>query len=98
MNGLKIAGGLAVALGLMGCDMPSGGSSSGTPTVAESACAAAVADVTQNPMIAVTSSEFSEAGTYVTLAVGEQKAPWKCIAYSDGSTDGVEFLGSEGAL
>lgn len=44
------------------------------------------------------SSEFSEAGTLVKVGVGPDKAPWQCIAYQDGATDGIMSLSDEGAL
>jgi len=68
-------------------------SATGTPTPAEQACLAAVSNTTNNGEVAVLSSEFSQAGTLVMIGVGPQRAPWKCIAYSDGSTDGIEFQG-----
>ena len=49
-------------------------------------------------MSAYLSSEFSEAGTLVTVAVGPDAAPWQCIAYRDGATDGVVSLTNEGSL
>lgn len=68
-----------------------------TPTPAEQACLRDVTEVTNNPEIVLLGSEFSEAGTFVRVGVGPDRAEWKCIAYSDGTTDGIEFTGSEGA-
>lgn len=67
-----------------------------TPSAAEQACLAAVSNTANNGDVTVLGSEFSEAGTFVRIGVGENRAPWKCIAYSDGSTAGVEYMGSNG--
>lgn len=68
----------------------------GIPTAAEQACLAAVSRETNNGDVVLLGSEFSQAGTFVRVGVGEQRAPWKCIAYSDGSTGGIEFMGTSG--
>ncbi len=70
---------------------------------ARQACLRDVAQETGNPIVRVQSSSFSEAGTEVIVLVGDGSegvppAPWRCIAYRDGSTAGIQFLGSEGAL
>lgn len=72
---------------------PSAPETGGTPSPAEQACLAAVSQSTGNGDVMVLSSEFSEAGTLVRVGVGQDRAPWKCIAYSDGSTAGIEFEG-----
>ncbi|WP_339949601.1 hypothetical protein [uncultured Albimonas sp.] len=56
----------------------------------EAACLEAVADVSGEARATTLSSEFSEAGTLVRVAVGDPPAPWRCIAYRDGSTAGIE--------
>ena len=72
----------------------SGGSvNSATPNAAEQACLRDVTAVTNNPDVVLLGSEFSEAGTLVRVGVGASRAPWRCIAYSDGSTAGIEFMG-----
>lgn len=76
----------------------SGSASSAMPTSAEQACLRDVTVTTNNPDVVLLGSEFSEAGTSVRVGVGPDRAPWSCIAYSDGTTAGIEFLGSEGAL
>ena len=53
---------------------------------AEQACLRAVTIETNNPDVVLLSSSFSQAGTEVMVGVGPQRAPWQCIAYSDGST------------
>ena len=61
-----------------------------TPTrnlsAAEQACLRAVTVETNNPDVVLLNSSFSQAGTEITVGVGPQRAPWQCIAYSDGST------------
>lgn len=57
-----------------------------------------VANTTNNSLVVVLSSAISEAGTQVIIGVGEDRAPWNCIVYTDGATAGLEFLGDEGAL
>lgn len=70
--------------------------SSATPNAAEQACLAAVSNTANNGDVALLGSEFSEAGTTVRVGVGADRAPWKCIAYSDGTTAGVEYMGMNG--
>ena len=67
-------------------------------SAAEQACLAAVSNQTNNSDVAALSSEFSQAGTIVKVGVGPQRAPWNCIAYSDGSTTEIRSLTNEGAL
>jgi hypothetical protein len=45
----------------------------------------------------VISSSFSEAGTEVIVRVGPT-GRWRCIAYRDGSTAGIQSITDEGAL
>ena len=71
---------------------------SATPTAAEQACLRDVTATTNNPDVALLGSEFSEAGTLVRVGVGPDRAPWQCIAYSDGTTDGIMSLTDEGFL
>lgn len=66
------------------------------PTAAEQACLAAVSRTANNGDVVLLGSEFSQAGTSVRVGVGPQRAPWKCTAYSDGSTDGIEYMGGNG--
>lgn len=53
---------------------------------AEQACLRTVTVETNNSDVVLLSSIFSQAGTEVMVGVGPQRAPWQCIAYSDGST------------
>lgn len=71
---------------------------SATPSVAEQACLRDVTATTSNPEVVLLGSEFSEAGTLVRIGVGPDQAPWQCIAYSDGTTDGIMSLTDEGSL
>lgn len=69
-----------------------------TPTAAEQACLRDVSATTNNGDVQVLSSSFSQAGTEVIVGVGPQRARWSCIAYSDGSTAGIQSLTNEGTL
>lgn len=82
-----------------GCTETTGGSSvSGTPSAAEQACLRDVTRTTNNPDVTLISSSFSQAGTEVIVGVGPQKARWKCIANSDGTTRDIQSLTNEGSL
>lgn len=85
---------------LVACVEDSGSSlgAQDTPTPAQQACLRDVTAETSNPDVVVLSSAFSEAGTQVTVGVGPDRAPWNCIAYSDGTTAGIESLTNEGTL
>lgn len=94
------------ALGLTGCadtNAPSKPASTapaasiGAPTSAEQACLAAVSRTANNGDVVLLGSEFSQAGTMVRVGVGPNRAPWQCIAYADGSTAGVQFMGDDSA-
>jgi hypothetical protein len=98
---LTLLAGATAVVALAGCvEMggTGGGSSSGTPSMAEQACLRDVTATTNNPDVTLISSSFSEAGTEVIVGVGPQRARWRCIAYSDGSTAGIESLTDEGFL
>ncbi|WP_261192048.1 hypothetical protein [Pseudoruegeria sp. SHC-113] len=83
---------------LSACVEESSNASAGVPTAAEQVCLRDVTATTNNPDVVLLGSEFSEAGTLVRVGVGPDRAPWQCIAYSDGTTAGIEFLGNEGTL
>ena len=88
---------------LTGCgsnpDQPSsGGSSSAMPSKAEQACLRDVTRTTNNPDVVLLDSTFSEAGTEVIVGVGPQRARWRCIGYSDGTTGEIMSLTNEGRL
>ncbi len=70
---------------------------SATPGAEEEACLVAVIAETNNPDVAVLGSEFSEEGTNVTVGVGPQRAPWQCIAHSEGTTSRPMSLTNEGS-
>ncbi len=61
-------------------------------------CMAAVTRETGNRETSIISSEFSEAGTRVVVGVGSNRAPWECVAYTDGSTTRPMSLTNEGFL
>ena len=75
-----------------------GNASSSTPSVAEQACLRDVTQTTNNPDVVLLDSSFSEAGSEVIVGVGETRAPWRCIGYSDGTTTGIQSLSDEGKL
>ncbi len=90
---------IAAFAALAGCVEDTGSAISSTaPSPAEQACLRDVTGATNNPDVVLLSSSFSEAGTQVIVGVGEQKARWSCIAYSDGTTAGIESQSDEGSL
>lgn len=90
--------GLAAA-SLAACNVDdTGGTVSQMPSMQEQACLTAVARETNNGDVVLLGSDFSEAGTLVRVGLGPQRAPWQCIAYSDGSTAGIQSLTDEGFL
>ncbi|QJF50253.1 hypothetical protein [Roseobacter ponti] len=96
---LSIAATLGAVTALAGCVEDTGSVATTTaPTTAEQACLRDVTATTNNPDVVLLGSEFSEAGTLVRVGVGPGRAPWQCIAYSNGSTAGIESLTDEGAL
>ncbi|SIO44148.1 SH3 domain-containing protein [Rhodovulum sp. ES.010] len=83
--------------------VPSAGSGSAAASnelldAAHEACLRDVRQVTNNPTAFVLRSMFSEAGTEVIVGVGDQSAPWRCIAYRDGTTAGIMSITDEGSL
>lgn len=85
---------IPLAFAISGCDdTTTTSASSAAPTAAEQACLRDVTATANNPDVVLLGSKFSEAGTYVRVGVGENRAAWKCIAYKDGTTGGIEFLG-----
>lgn len=90
-------------LALTGCieEDTSGGAmdaAMATPTPAEQVCLRDVTAATNNPDVVLLGSEFSQAGTLVRVGVGPDRAPWQCIAYSDGTTAAIMSLTDEGKL
>lgn len=87
------------ALLLAGCiETTESNTTSGVPSIAEQACLRDVTETTNNPDVALLGSSFSEAGTEVIVGVGPNRARWKCIGYSDGTTDSISSLTDEGSL
>lgn len=70
----------------------------GIPSAAEQACLRDVTRTTNNPDVILLGSGFSEAGTLARVGVGADRAPWPCIACSDGTTAGIQSLRDEGFL
>lgn len=89
---------VATLLALTACVADEGptGAQMPTPGPEEQACLAAVSRTVNNGDVVLIGSEFSQAGTFVRVGVGPDRAAWKCIAYSDGSTAGVEYMGMNG--
>lgn len=56
----------------------------------EEACLQSVVAVSGEDRASLLESQFSEAGTLVRVGVGQTMTPWRCIAYRDGSTAGIE--------
>lgn len=69
------------------------------PEADELACLRAVAGPggANNPIVEVMRSETSEANNLVMVAVGDQRAPWRCLV-QDGQVREVFFAGNEGTL
>jgi hypothetical protein len=70
----------------------------GLPNPAQAACMAAVADQTGEGNVTVLGSNTSLTGTTVTVGVGEDRAPWRCVASNDGAVEQVMSMMDEGAL
>ena len=72
--------------------------STGAPSKLEQACLAAVSNKANNGEVTVLNSEFSQANTVVTIGVGPDRAPWRCLVSNSGVVQEVMFAGSEGRL
>lgn len=95
-HSIKLALGFAAAAGLAGCVEETATTS--MPSVEAQACLRDVARQTNNGDVALLSSSFSQAGTEVIVGVGPQRAQWRCIGYSDGTTAEIISLTNEGTL
>jgi hypothetical protein len=101
MSNLKLFAGLVMLSSLAACVEDGGGSTevvAQTPSAAAQACLRDVTTTTNNGDVALISESFSQAGTEVIVGVGPDRARWRCIGYSDGTTAGIESLTDEGAL
>lgn len=78
--------------------VPNVGFSADVTQVAIDACRAALAQEAPGAEIEVTGTEFSQANSAVYMALGPQRAPWRCLVSNDGRVSEVMFMGSEGAL
>lgn len=97
--------GLTALLALAGCVedtasdnpmFPNVGMSPDVSQAALAACSRAV-DAQTDGAVSIVGSEFSQAASVVYLVVGDQRAPWRCLASNDGTVSEVMFVGSEGA-
>lgn len=101
-HGIKFLASAALLAALAGCETsgpaytPPAGNA--PEEAARQACLRDVKSTTGNYDAAVISSSFSEAGTEVIVGVGPQRAQWRCIAYRDGTTTGIQSLTNEGYL
>lgn len=66
------------------------------PTPAETACLEAVARRTNTADVAVLALDDSQPEVLVQVGVGPDRNPWQCLAAPDGSTHGIEDLGTGG--
>lgn len=98
MKVVRIAAALGAVVALSGCIEDTGSAAISTPSPAEQACLQRVSIETNNGDVTVLSSSFSQAGTEVIVGVGPQRAPWQCIAYSDGATSRPMSMTNEGFL
>ena len=103
-HSIKLIALALAATSLAGCVASSGGATitgsaaPGTPSLAQQGCLRDVTKTTNNPDVVLLGSTFSEAGTEVVVGVGEQRARWRCIGYSDGTTASIMSLTDEGRL
>jgi hypothetical protein len=67
------------------------------PARDKKACLRAVKAKTHNPKVTVLEAISSEANNTVTVGVGPQRAPWRCLV-KRGHVADVMSLASEGAL
>jgi hypothetical protein len=67
------------------------------PAKDKQACVRAVKKQTHNPKVVVVGAAGSEANNEVTLGVGPQKAPWRCLV-KRGKVSDVMSQTNEGAL
>lgn len=64
----------------------------------ETRCAEKVASTVGAPAIGTNRIEESEAAIEIYVNVTGAEAPWRCLAYRDGTIGDVMYTGSEGAL
>lgn len=99
MKTLSILLAAGATMALTGCidETPAQLPGNSPEAAAQQACVRDVRSTTGNGDVSVIRSSFSEAGTEVILRVGST-GTWRCIAYRDGSTAGIESLTDEGFL
>jgi len=78
-------------------DTANGSPSKGSPSKDEQACLQAVSTTTNNGDVTLLGTETSEANTVVTVGVGPQRAPWRCLV-SSGVVAEVMSMTDEGRL
>ena len=79
---------------------PGSAPAAATPSTAEAACLAAVANEVGVGDVELIRSEVSEGTGLIAVYVDVPgaEAPWGCYATAEGRVDSVQYLGSEGAL
>jgi hypothetical protein len=75
---------------------PAATMSSDVSDAAQQACLKAVTDETNESNVSVMSTEFSEANSVVMVAVGPDRAPWRCLVSNSGTVEEVMFTGNDG--
>lgn len=68
------------------------------PPASRSACLAAVSQTTNNGDVEIVEMIFSEANSQVTVGVGSDRAPWRCLVSNTGVVAEVMSMTDEGAL
>lgn len=68
------------------------------PPAARSACLAAVSNTANNGDVKITEMIFSEANSQVTVGVGPDRAPWRCLVSNSGVVANVMSMTNEGSL
>jgi len=68
------------------------------PQVARDACLREVRRTTNNADVSIVEMIYSEANSQVKVAVGPNRAPWRCLVSRSGVVAQVMSLTNEGAL
>ncbi len=86
---LVIVGG---SLAVSGCTETAGSVAADNTRAAEEVCLAAVSKRTNNSDVTVVRSHFDEAVTSVTVGVGAERTPWRCVAVNNGSQQIIQSI------
>lgn len=88
---------LAACTGTSPSPAPSGAASAPAAEIAGTVCLGDVAATTRNRDVRVVRTTAFPAETEVIVGVGPT-GQWRCIAYPDGTTAGIQSITDEGAL